>query len=156
MCARRRTASAQQLSIKHVHHMVGWAGWSLWEYVRTVVPYHVVTPYPCGQPGLSSLCDSLEVLNHADWTVPRHDVNSPFSPCVCHPATTVFAHTQVRDPRDSDAACEGHALGTPFAWLSVRWPFVQKNLVNPVHASDNFLFLHPRSSNHQYSLQQIQ
>ena len=22
---------------------------------------------------------------HADWTLPRQDVNSPFSPCMCHP-----------------------------------------------------------------------
>ena len=38
---------------------------------------------------------------HADWAVPRQDVNSSFLPCVCHiSAWKVFAHTQVRDPRE--------------------------------------------------------
>ena len=47
-------------------------------------PYHVATTYPCGQPSLPSL--GLTRGNcHADWTVPRQDVNSPFLPWVCHP-----------------------------------------------------------------------
>ena len=51
---------------------------------------------------------------HADWTVPRQDANSPFSPCVCHSLLQkVFAHTHVRDPRES-AACSGpHLPGNP-------------------------------------------
>ena len=54
---------------------------------------------------------------HADQTVPRQDVNSSFPPCVCHPVyQRVFAHTQVRDPRESAAACLGNALGTPSPW----------------------------------------
>ena len=28
----------------------------------------------------------------------------------------MFAHTQVRDPRESAAACQRHALGTPSPW----------------------------------------
>ena len=42
-------------------------------------PYHVATTYPWEQP-------ELEVLCHADQTVPRQDVYSPFSPSLrmCH------------------------------------------------------------------------
>ena len=53
---------------------------------------------------------------HPDLTEPRQDVNSSFPPCMCHPrGERVFAHTQVRDPRESAAACFGHALGRPIS-----------------------------------------
>ena len=58
--------------------------------------YHVATTYPFnGQPGLPSFsCVSLEVLSHADWKVPRQDVNSPIHPCVCHPEAKECSNTR--------------------------------------------------------------
>ena len=73
-------------------------------------PYHVATTYPCGQPGSPSFATHWRYC-HADWTVPRLDVNSSFPPCVCHPSMKGVLHTQVRDPRESAAACLWHALG---------------------------------------------
>ena len=49
---------------------------------------------------------------HADQTVPRQDVHSPFSPYVCHSRHKVFAHTQVRDPCESAART---CLGDPIS-----------------------------------------
>ena len=50
--------------------------------VRTVVPVprggHLHVSRPPDLPSFS--CVSLDVLGHADQTVPRQDVNSPFSP----------------------------------------------------------------------------
>ena len=46
-----------------------------------------------GSPALPSFCDSLQVLRHADWTV-RQDVDSPFTPCLCHPSWTGCLHTR--------------------------------------------------------------
>ena len=52
---------------------------------------------------------------HADWTVPRQEVNS--SPSSVPPRDKrVLAHTQVRDPHESATACSAHALGTPSPW----------------------------------------
>ena len=65
--------------------------------VRTVVSVPRGT-YPCGQPGLPSVRLTGGTC-HADSTTPRQDVYSrPTSP-------KVFAHTQVRDPHGSAAAC---------------------------------------------------
>ena len=50
-------------------------------------------PLTLGQPGSASLCVSLEVFCHADWAVPRQDVNSSFRPCVCHPRSHRCLHT---------------------------------------------------------------
>ena len=40
----------------------------------------------------------------------------PSSSACATPRPEVFAHTQVRDPRESAAACSWHALGTPSSW----------------------------------------
>ena len=61
----------------------------------------------------------LLCTHHAVKTVPRQDVTSPFSTCVC--PLQVFAHTQVRDPRGSVATCWRHTLGTQFPWLPQLW-----------------------------------
>ena len=56
-------------------------------------PYHVAATYPCGQPGSSSprltggFC-------HADQTVPRQDVHSPFSPACATMKTRGCLHTR--------------------------------------------------------------
>ena len=44
------------------------------------------------------------------------------STCVCHPGQKVFAHTQVRDPRESAAACCTPALRTPSLWPRAMIP----------------------------------
>ena len=71
-----------------------------------------------GQPRSSSFASHWRYC-HADKTVPRQDVNSPFSPACATPrGERVLAHTQVRDPRESAAACFWPALGTPSPWPS--------------------------------------
>ena len=45
----------------------------------------------CGQPSSSSL-RLTGGFCHADWTVPRQDVNSPFLPCACHSETQRCLH----------------------------------------------------------------
>ena len=82
-------------------------------------PYHVAATYPfLGSPALPP--SALRLTGgfcHADWTVPRHDVNSSFPACVCHTRyEEVFAHTQVRDPCEYAAACWRPSLGTPSPW----------------------------------------
>ena len=54
------------------------------------LPYHVATTCPCGHPGLPSVRLTGGTY-HADWTVPRQDVKSPF--CMCHPHQRCF-HTR--------------------------------------------------------------
>ena len=84
----------------------------------SVSPNNVATTYPCGLPGSPSFATHWRYC-HADSTVPRQDVNSSFSSCVCHPLVKgVCTHTQVRDPRESAAACCRPALGTPSPWPS--------------------------------------
>ena len=58
---------------------------------------------------------------HADQTVPRQDVNSSFSPCVCHLHERCL-HTRRLGPSRA-AACYRHALGTPSPWPHVRHTF---------------------------------
>ena len=88
-------------------------------------PYHAATTYR-GRSGLPS----MRLTGGAtDQTVPRQDVNSPFTSCVCHPEKKkVFAHTQVRDAR-GPAAPVKNASGTSSIWLSdpvfVRWVLVR-------------------------------
>ena len=78
-------------------------------------PYHVATTYPCAQPSLPSLRPTGGTHN-ADKTVPRQGVHSRFLPSpACATPHKVLAHTQVRDPRGSAAACSG--------WPSV-WRFL--------------------------------
>ena len=70
----------------------------------------------CGQPGSSSsrLTGSF---CHADWTVPRQDVNSPFPPCVCHPGTKGCLHTRRFGILASPPPPVGHLpWGTPYPW----------------------------------------
>ena len=70
----------------------------------------------CGQPGSPSFATHWKYCR-ADWTVPRQDVSSSFAPPACATSPEkVFAHTQVRDPHESAAACCSHALGTPSHW----------------------------------------
>ena len=64
---------------------------------------------------------------HAHQTVPRQDVNSPFSPA-CATRYHRCLHTQVRDPRGATAACFWHGLGpilraAKLQWLSEFFPF---------------------------------
>ena len=87
----------------------GWLGRDKWGLSS---PYHVAATYLFGQPDSPSFANHWRYC-HADWTVPLQDVNSSFLPRMCHPAEQVSAHTQIRDPRESTAACWWHALGTP-------------------------------------------
>ena len=43
----------------------------------------------------------------------------PSLPTCATPLPKVFAHTQVRDPHESAAACYRHALGAPSPWPSI-------------------------------------
>ena len=94
------------LNIDCFHQSVTWA----WQ-VMTVIPNTTWRPpYPCGQPGSSSMRPSAGFCR-ADLTVPRQDVDAPFSPYLCHPdAQRFLAHTQVQDLRESGAACHVHVL----------------------------------------------
>ena len=88
-----------------------WAG--IGEDCRPRTTWRPLTLF--GQPGSHSFATHWRYC-HADETVPRQDVNSSFPSCVCHPIGKVFALTQVRDPRESAAACCALALGTPSTW----------------------------------------
>ena len=57
-------------------------------------PYPVATTYPCGQPGSPSFATHSRYC-HADWTEPRQDVNSSFTPCVCHSLRPRCLHTRM-------------------------------------------------------------
>ena len=46
-----------------------------------------------GQPGSPSFATDWRYC-HADWTVPRQDVNSSFPPCMCHPSAKRCLHTR--------------------------------------------------------------
>ena len=46
--------------------------------------YHVAATYPFSAARLSPFATHWRYC-HADWTVPRQDVNSSFLSCVCHP-----------------------------------------------------------------------
>ena len=78
----------------------------------------MATTYPFWAARFSLLCVSLEVLpRRQDGTTAGCYFILPTSLRVPHPGK-VFAHTQVRDPRESAAACLGPALGTPSSWPS--------------------------------------
>ena len=70
--------------------------------------HHVATTHPCRQPSSSSMRVAGGTC-HADKTVPWQDVISPSLPAFATPYNQVFAHTQVRDPHESAAACFWHA-----------------------------------------------
>ena len=62
------------------------------------------------------LCVSLEVFATPTRRYHGRMLIHPSLPCMCPPpAAKVIAHTQVRDPRESAAACYGHALGDPIS-----------------------------------------
>ena len=50
----------------------------------------------------------------------QQDDNSPIFPVCATPTRRVLAHTQVRDPRESAAACWAQAMGTPSPWPSSK------------------------------------
>ena len=96
----------------------GWLlGRDMWSL--SVSPYHVATTYPfLGSPVLppSRLTGGIATPTrryHGRMLI------HPSSPACATPAAKVIAHTQVRDPRESAAACYGHALGTPSPWPSM-------------------------------------
>ena len=96
--------------------------------------------YPCGQPGSSSLCVSLEAFAKPT----SRTFSRPFPPACANQSPWVFAHTQVRDPCESAAACFGHALGTPSTWLPKDWTLADKVLKKtPLDLQKRFPIYHP-------------
>ena len=89
---------------------------------------------------------------HADQTLPRQDVSSPFLPACATTREQVLAHTQVRDSRGSAAACCSPALGTPIPLAanffeiseSILRLFLHHHLQSQValYKSSQKLFLH--------------
>ena len=99
-------------------------------------------PALAGSP-VSRSCVSVfnwRLLHHADWTAPRQGrLDSPFSSACAAPWSTVFAHTQVRDPRGfAAAACEWHALGAPSPWPPLL--FVSRAEECPVSSRESLRF----------------
>ena len=68
------------------------------------------------------LCVSLEVLTTPARRCHGRMLIHPSSLHVPPRTRRVFAHTQVRDPRECAAASCGHALGTPSSWPSAACP----------------------------------
>ena len=84
----------------------------------------MATTYPCRQLRSSSFATRWKYC-HADTTVPRQDVNSSFSPCVCHPARLRCLHTCPIEIQFSQCALVVvfyflKALFRDFVWLFVK------------------------------------
>ena len=93
-------------------------GWLGQRYVTTVVSAPRGDHLPLRATRYFLLVRITGGFCHAYKTVPRQDVSSHFTPCVCHlELKNVIRHTRDRDSRGSAAACLGHALGTP-SWPS--------------------------------------
>ena len=95
-------------------------------------PCHVATTCPHGQPGLPSVRLTGGPY-HADWTVPRQDVNSSFSPLRVPPKQPRCLHTHrfgtlCGQPNCNDSSmcilglqCGPHDALVEIIQLSVLW-----------------------------------
>ena len=88
--------------------------------------------YPCGHPGSSSFASHWRFFATPTRRYHGRMLIHPASPACANPSTKVFAHTQVRDPRESAAACFWPALGTPSSWPPVNclWKVTPKIILN--------------------------
>ena len=62
-------------------------GWLLGRDRGLSSPYHVAATCPFWAAGFSLLVRLTGGFCHADYTVPRQDVDSSFLPCMCHPSS---------------------------------------------------------------------
>ena len=87
--------------------------------MRTVVPRTTWRPlHPTGSPALPPL-RLTEVFATPTRRYHGRMLIHPSPPAYATPHEKVIAHTQVRDSRESAAACQGPALGTPSPWPSL-------------------------------------
>ena len=87
--------------------------------MRTVVPVPRGGHLPLRTAQLFLLCVSLEVFATPTRRYHGRMLIHPSPPACATPVyQRVMTHTHIRDPRESAAACLGHALGTPSPWPS--------------------------------------